>query len=56
MALLAQQQVCWELEELEGCALVLVYILTHWCYMCGGRAFHIEAPYESVKQQHVQEV
>lgn len=24
--------------------------------MCGRRAFRIEAPYESVKQQHVQEV
>lgn len=37
-----------------GMCWVLVYILTHWYYMRWRTAFHIEAPYESVKHQHVQ--
>ena len=31
---LAQLSVCMELAELEECAFVFVYILTHWYYMC----------------------
>lgn len=53
---LAQLLVWVELAELGECALVFVYILTHWYYMCWSSAFHIEAPYESVKHQHAQEV
>ena len=53
---LAQLSVCMELAELEKCAFVFVYILTHWYYMCWRSAFHIEALYESVKHQHAQEV
>lgn len=31
---LAQLSVCMELAELEECAFIFVYILTHWYYMC----------------------
>lgn len=53
---LAWLSVCMELAELEGWALVFVYILTHWYSMWWRSAFHIEALYESAKHQHVQEV